>query len=411
MSRPEIADAPGLVWKPRKAGWEARWQADAAVVRSGYSVKGVALWKGHDPNDEDRKFIARRCGELQQWMLDWKAARTVKPATYDGMLHSLIACYQTDPVSNYVTSLTHKVRENYDSLLKRLLEDRGSARIAEIRFRDLKEWHLDWVSGGHVSMAHSLVSMLRTLIRFGSTILEDEACIKVAVILSGMKFKMAPRPKERMTIEMVEKFIAVAHREGFHSIAFAEAIKCNTGLRQKDVIGERVPIGDKNFPPTEFIYGNEKWGRGAIWPELDANLVFTHVTSKKQKLSVIPFQYAPLIMAEFARIGALPDTGPMIICEQTGEPWRTHEYRKQFRILARLAGIPDNVKSMHTRAGFISRATQAGADIEKIRQTVGHTDAATTAGYSRADVENTETVMLLMKEQYENKAGKSARTK
>lgn len=404
--RPEIADAPGLTWKPRKAGWEARWQADTAVARLGYTLKSVALWKGFEPTAEQREFIAVRCRELQQWMQDWKATRVVKSATFDGTLHSLIDCYTTDRVSTY-QKLRHKTRENYDSLLKRLVKDHGPVRVADVTFRVLKEWELDWAASGHIAMTHSLFGMLRTLISFGATILDNEPCLKVALLLSKMRVQMSEKPTERMLLEQVVKLIAKAHEIGLHSIALAEAIKCDTGMRQKDVIGERVPIGDKNFPPTDVILGNEKWGRGARWDEIDADLVFNHVQSKKQKADAIPLSETPLVMAEFARIGVLPDTGPMIICEETGEPWKAHEYRRQFRIIARLCGIPDHIKSMHTRSGFISEGTEAGADIEMLRQAVKHSNSATTQRYSRADIENTATVLRLKKAHRANKAGKS----
>ena len=95
MNRPEIADAPGLVWKSRKGGrWDARWQARTDLVRRGYGIKSASLWVGVDPNDEQKKFIAARCTELQKWMLDWGGERPpTTPATFeDGLLQTITAC-------------------------------------------------------------------------------------------------------------------------------------------------------------------------------------------------------------------------------------------------------------------------------------------------------------------------------
>lgn len=102
LNRPVIDNAPGLTWKQRKVGWEALWAADKAVLRRGYPVKDVSLWKGFYPNEETCGFIAKRCRELQQWMHDWMAAHKKTPEKFDGVtLHSLIWAYKTDPVSNY----------------------------------------------------------------------------------------------------------------------------------------------------------------------------------------------------------------------------------------------------------------------------------------------------------------------
>jgi hypothetical protein len=52
---------------------------------------------------------------------------------------------------------------------------------------------------------------------------------------------------------------------------------------------------------------------------------------------------------------ALPASGPMIICETTGYPYPTAEFRRKWRIDARLAGFPDNIRNMDTRGKMIFR--------------------------------------------------------
>ena len=52
-------------------------------------------------------------------------------------------------------------------------------------------------------------------------------------------------------------------------------------FRQKDVIGEWVPISEPGM--SAVINGNSKWLRGLDWKEIDANWICKHVTSKRQK--------------------------------------------------------------------------------------------------------------------------------
>ena len=94
---PRISDAPGLVWKPRKDGWEARWYARADLVQRGYTPKSIALWTGSEPNEFQRAWISDRCGIFQREMLTWGRGAQPVVGRFDGTLKSLIACYQTDP--------------------------------------------------------------------------------------------------------------------------------------------------------------------------------------------------------------------------------------------------------------------------------------------------------------------------
>ncbi len=75
--------------------------------------------------------------------------------------------------------------------------------------------------------------------------------------------------------------------------------------------------------------------------------------------------------------------GPVVIDEAAGRPYAKDAYAREWRIVARAAGIPDEVWNMDARAGAITEAEDAGADLDTIRGAVGHTQASTTARYSR----------------------------
>jgi hypothetical protein len=90
-----------------------------------------------------------------------------------------------------------------------------------------------------------------------------------------------------------------------------------------------------------------------------------------------------------------PSSGPVIFCESTDLPWIAGEYRRWWRKLARSAGIPDTVRSMDSRAGAISEATDAGAELEHVRHAATHSDIAMTQRYSRGAAEKIENVQRL----------------
>lgn len=407
---PSIENAPGLSWLPRKKGYEAKWRATREAVRAGFEPFREKLWTGWELPADERERIAARCRELQAAMVAFTAAsRPTKPIEWDGCIHSLIDAFLYDPISDYHTK-RFVTRQNYDTLCKRLLEDRGSVVIADIKFRTLKEWQLEWTQSG-VTMAHSLMTMLGILLSFGMTVLERDECAKVAMLKSKLRVKNGKPRKTIMTYPQVVALIAESHRVGLHSIALAQAFQFAGTFRQKDIIGERVPIDD--IAEGYLIDGNEKWLRGILWEEIDDKFILHHVTSKKEKLSEPPLLFDPNLVRELNRAypgcvtqeidedasqkagkvikrfvphrDRLPASGPIIISELTGKPWKTVTFRRRWRKIADAVGIPKEVKEMDYRASAITEATNAGVSLEIAAKAAGHSHTSQTSNYSRDD--------------------------
>lgn len=406
MICPVIDDAPGLAWRRLKHGWEARWRARPDLVTRGFEPKSVRLWaptrETPEPSVVAKAWVSQRCRALQDEMLKWGRGGGPEVMEFDGTLGGLIVCYQRDPDSPY-QKLRYVSRVNSDGLLKRLDRDYGKVRIEHIKAREVKRWHEGWLGPTEpkkVVMAHGFVTQLRTLLTFGSTILDNIPCREVKAVLGDMKFEMGKSGTVAITAEQVVAHRAKAHSLGLHALAFGESCQFEGLLRQKDVIGEWVPLSESGL--SDVVAGNEKSIRGIRWENLDDKLVLRHMTSKRQKEVAIDFKLAPMIMEELSLLCAgevmrskLPASGPMIVCEDTGRPYRNSNYRREWRRVARLCGIPDNVKNMHNRAGGISEATDAGAPLEHVRHAATHSDIATTQGYSRNQNEKTANVARL----------------
>lgn len=410
---PHVDDAPGITWKPRVRGrWEARWQARTDLVQRGWTPKTMRLWCGERPTEIQAAFIADCCNRLQSEMLAW--ARNDLPATaeFDGTLRGLIRCYQTDKDSTYL-KLRYRTRQNYDSCLRRLetgvwKDSQGTERstgdvpLAEIKARLLKRWHEEWSAGGKLYMGHGMVGILRTLFGFGATILEDDDCIRLSGVMHNMRFPMGRPRSSIITADQVVAVRKAAHDLGMHSVALAQAIQFELMLRQKDVIGEWVPMSE---PGASDIHdGNEKWLRGLRWNEIDDNLILRHVTSKRQKEIEVNLRNAPMVIEELKLHAGLnldddltrahfPASGAVIMDGST--PFPSGKFRRDWRRIARAAGVPDDVKNMDTRAGAITEATDAGADLEHVRHAATHSDISMTQRYSRGAREKTDNVMQL----------------
>lgn len=398
MSKPvKVRSAPGLIWRQRGKTWEARWQARSDVVRRGFGTKSIKLWVGGaEPTKEEWDMIADRCKEMQQEMLVWARGGLPEVGAFDGTLRSLMRAYKVDQDSPY-RKIRYGSRVYYDSLMSLIEVESGDRALSDLKARSFLRLHEDWTVGGKVAMAHAKMGMLRTLFSFGATILEDEDCAKLSGVLSKMRFAMAKPRTERLTADQVVDIRAKAHEMGRHSIALAQAIQFECMLRQKDVIGEWVPIGEPGI--SDVQHGGMKWLRGVRWEEIDQNTVLRHVTSKRQKLITVNLQNAPMVLEELAyqdliNLGKTPTNGPIVRSEWDGLPWTNHEFRRWWRKVAEAAGVPKTVRNMDSRAGAISEATDAGADLEHVRHAATHSNISMTQRYSRGSEDKIEVVQL-----------------
>lgn len=400
--QPKIENAPGLVWKPRKGGWEARWQARTDLVRNGYKPNSARLWCGADLTDATISFIQDRCRVLQTEMLVWGRGGVPIVGTFNGSLKSLIEAYQTDVDSPYRTKLEYQTRINYDARHRRIELDYGHEALSDIRARDLKRWHETWMEGGKVTQAHGLIGQLRILMNFGATILESEECNRIANTLSKMRFTMAKSRSQRITAEQADAVRKMARRMQYPSIALAQAFQFETMMRQKDVIGEWLPLSEPGI--TDTMYGNEKWLKGLRWEEIDENLILRHLTWKRKKPLTANLKLLPMVMDELNRLGTLPTRGPVIVSETTHAPYAAAAFRKRWRIVANSAKVPPEVFNMDSRSGGATEAFLADAPPDSVRLSMKHSALSTTAKYNRGDEEASSQVANA-RVAYRNKTG------
>jgi len=401
---PKFDNAPGLVVRRRTTDYTAFWQARGDLVARGWSIKTRLIWRGIEPTDADRALVSDVCNSLQEEMLVWGRGGVPEVSSFDGTLASLVECYQTDPDSPF-RKLRYGSKINYQAFLRRIVADHGDIGVAAIKSRHVLRWHEDWTKRG-TTMAHGLIDHLRGILGFGATILDDPHCRAAKALLSDMHFPMARRRSAILTAAQAVALRRTAHAAGYPSMALAQALQCDLMLRQRDVIGEWVPMSE---PGTSDVHAyGMKWLRGLRWSEIDGNMILRHMTSKRQKEIEVDLKLAPMVMEELARFGhVLPTVGPVVVHDNTGQPWRDDTFRNTWRQLATAAGIPRDVRNMDTRAGAISEATDAGADLEMVRHAATHSNIATTQGYSRAGAAKTAEVMR-RRVAHRNKSGNLA---
>lgn len=407
MTAPKI-NAPGITWRLLKHGYECRWRARPDLIKIGWVPRNARLFKPTPgepvPGESSTMYIIDRANALQDEMLVWGRGGIEIEAVYDGTWDSLIACYQSDKDSTYHKK-RYSSRLHSDTLCRRISKDCGKTRLEDTDARAMLRLYEVWSGdGSKISMGHAVMGMARTLVSFGRTFLKCPHCKELRADLHEMRFKGAKPREERLTAEMVGAIRAMAPSFNRRSIALAQAFQFDLMLRQKDVIGEWVPVSEPGI--SDVIDRNEKWLRGIRWESIDKHMILRHTTSKRQKDIDPDLNLAPMVMEELrliARVSPdaklrrdqLPATGPIVIDEVNGLPWTASEFRRYWRMVANAAGVPKNVRNMDSRAGAISEATDAGAELEHVRHAATHSDIAMTQRYSRGSQDKVAKVMKM----------------
>jgi hypothetical protein len=285
-------------------------------------------------------------------------------------LKQLIELYRSDPDSPF-QNLRYQVRIKQDRMLTRISGERGNHQLRNIKTRTLLDWHKAWGSGGRIAIAYELIVRLRALFRFGFTMLEDRECYRLLEILGEMRFRSLGPRQVQMTAEHVRAIRTTAHHHcGWDSIALAQALQFELLLSQKDVIGEWVPVAEPGN--SDIVWREQKWLRGLRWGDIDKNLILRHSVGSSGRRIEVDLRTAPMVLEELKGYSqtmrsSIRANRPIVINEQTGMPWSTGEFRRKWRIVAKIAGVPNTVKNRDSvPAGMIV----GGPDRARISQKV-----------------------------------------
>jgi hypothetical protein len=280
----------------------------------------------------------------------------------DWTTNKLMDAYKNDAASAY-PKLGFKSRMHYNVLMAAISKDHPDFALADINARVLKEWHAAWSEGGKIAVAHSKIGMLRRLVGFGASVLEDAECLRIATVMHTMRFKVPKRRTERLTVEQVSAIRAKAHERSRPSVALAQAFQFDLGLTQKTTIGEWVPEGEP--VESDIVWEGFKWVQGIRWSDIDDNMVLTFRTPWQDEPIVANLRQSPMIMEElrlcFGFQGDrswLPKRGAVIISEHSKRPWEAVEFRRWWRLLADTCGVPKNVRNMDSRPKIGRRPSQ-----------------------------------------------------
>jgi hypothetical protein len=203
------------------------------------------------------------------------------------------------------------------------------------------------------------------------------------------------RRRVRLEIHHLQAFVPKALEMNRLSLALGTAFQFETTMRQRDVIGEWAPL-EPSEPDNGIVIKRRRWINGLTWADISDRLEVRKETTKTGAIVAHDLNYCPIVVGLLDKVPPERRIGPLIIDEKAGRPYAGDAYGREWRIIARAAGIPDYIWNMDARAGGVSEADEAGADTDSIRAQTGHTQSSTTERYKRGgNIEKSRKVLEL----------------
>ncbi|WP_114007575.1 hypothetical protein [Cohaesibacter intestini] len=386
-----MSDSPGLLKTKKKNGSVYYyWRATRAV-------SGNPRVKDYPDQSVNLTSVAadkrpELCQTFTVQLKDWLKNGRKNPKRYDGTIESLSRIYETHPNSPF-QAVKYSTQHAYLIEAKVLITAVGKRRIDKVTGADVIRWHKKASEPAsqrgprRLRRAQGLVRHLRRIVSFGK-MLRLHGCADFKAILSELRIEGPAPRKEAPEYHQVVAFIKEAHRHGRPSIALAQAIMFELTMRQSNVIGQWAPIGDEE---GGIIAHGKRWEDGLVWQDIK-NGVLTIDTSKTGATGKWIVDEYPLLVQELEKIPTEKRTGPIIIDENAGRPYFHRHFARKYREIAQAAGLPDKIWSRDYRAGGITEAMDADANIEHARQHATHSDIKMTGRYNRGSEKQTAKV-------------------
>lgn len=394
---PSDFPTPGLKRRPNKDGTERLvWVARADLVKAGYEPKTIRL---HYAPDE-LALISSACQRHQAEMLSWATTRgDPGRRTFDGSIADLVRRYQTDPESPY-KRVKWNTRRLYDSTLGSIERAFGKRQIGSLGLVDFRRWYDAARTPSkpdgpeRTRKAHGIISMLRRIFNYGVAA-ELKGCQRCAAILAATDFAQPAPRRKKLELTHVLAVVAKAIEEGVTSIALGTAIQFETTMRQRDVIGEWEPLPAGDLGEGGIVLGRRRWANGLLWSHISAELVLRKDTTKTGAEAAHDLTLCPIVIEVLEMIPIERRVGPVIVEEKSGRPYAEWMYAREWRRIATLADVPADIWNMDARAGGISEADDAGAEIDMIRSAAAHSQATMTTRYIRSTIGKSRAVARL----------------
>lgn len=379
--------APGLRRRPRKDGEARYWLPLQSDIAKGWPKKSIVI-----PPTATEAECAELCRQYSSEIMAWRC-HNEGPSRYS--IAWLVHRYTHDEFSPY-RKLKFTTRKNYDQDIAIIERTIGLRRIdpeggrPRITGEDVWRWHRAWGKpdkDGNItapSRARHTITMFRILIKYAKVIAIPGAA-DLCGVLEDMEFPAGQAGTVAPTRAQVSAFADKAVEMGYPSIAIATLAQFELTERRISIIG---------------WWEGPQWRPGWTWQGISPDW---WVRYSQNKVGVVAREFdlkeTPQLLDLLKRIPEDRRIGPVICCETTGQPWKEKHFTDTWREIARAAGLPDELCSMHMRAGGATEADALGDLIpERHLKDAGGWSSDVVNRYRRNKQRNAQNVVRLRQE-------------
>lgn len=381
--------SPGICWTRHYAVWRC------PKKYAGYPYKVISLGLPGSPDDEHKTERARLCREHTRDLLRWWSGQDQSHEEY-GTWGYLIARYSTDSYSPF-RDVKGNTRESYVRLLGRWKKAIGHMPIGDLDFRGIKTIEQAMKDKGRsTDDIRRMMTMLRTVAKYGAVALKDKDAKEVSFTLSGMRFQAPAKRSVAPTREDVYAIIAASDDAGDFPFSLGLMMQFELMLRAVDVRGQWL----KDDGLGGIVRNGYRWQDGLTWDMFEPDLRgFTKVISKTARSLPEPYYFdltgLPEIRRRLALLKPAEAVGPVIVTGRHGLPYGRRTWANVFAKYRAAAGVSSDITAMDMRAGGITEAKSMGVDLLALRDAAQHSQVSTTSGYARGRSETAAKVIQI----------------
>lgn len=256
-------------------------------------------------------------------------------------------------------TLAAETKHRYETKFRHLKE----TQIAEMKVTDVKPFNIekilaDFIDSDREATAEVMRVFLKNIFDYA---IEQDLVLKNPCI----NIKVSHRAKEKRALNEIEKRKIERAILSPRDMAFLSVFRY-TGARR----GEILALSKSDFNLSE---GYVRINKTVV--DNNGHAFVEDRTKTPAGDRIMPI-LAPLRKPLEEYLNSLDDD--YLFFNKAGKPMSNQSFYNYFRKIKKVVGLPDDVTAHTFRHNFISECYQAGVDVKKLQQWVGHADIRTT---------------------------------